>query len=203
MSFKPAKPNLGMFCGWIGLYTPPQNVLHVLVVYPSIWAVWATKATKATLRWQTYILQLPRLFHRILNISHLRLLFSFFLETGIRHYTLTDSLIIKTVTILEHPNLTGQSWSLLCITAMYRRGPPKSTPASVQCQKCLKRDMFQLSTSSRPRLTFPARHYSYECKASSQDRPYVSRPSRTQQLFNPKLVPKLASDEISALQQKQ
>ncbi|KAI0896620.1 zinc knuckle-domain-containing protein [Annulohypoxylon nitens] len=69
---------------------------------------------------------------------------------------------------------------------MYRRGPPKSTPASVQCQKCLKRG-----------------HYSYECKASSQDRPYVSRPSRTQQLFNPKLVPKLASDEPSALQQKQ
>ncbi|KAI2470886.1 zinc knuckle-domain-containing protein [Annulohypoxylon bovei var. microspora] len=69
---------------------------------------------------------------------------------------------------------------------MYRRGPPKSTPASVQCQKCLKRG-----------------HYSYECKASSQDRPYVPRPSRTQQLFNPKLVPKLASDEPSTLPQKQ
>lgn len=38
------------------------------------------------------------------------------------------------------------------------------------------------------------RHYSYECKANAQERPYVSRPSRTQQLSNPKLVPKLTSD---------
>ncbi|KAM0184793.1 hypothetical protein ACHAPC_005509 [Botrytis cinerea] len=34
----------------------------------------------------------------------------------------------------------------------------------------------------------------YECKANAQERPYVSRPSRTQQLSNPKLVPKLTSD---------
>ncbi|RVX71424.1 hypothetical protein B0A52_04996 [Exophiala mesophila] len=34
----------------------------------------------------------------------------------------------------------------------------------------------------------------YECKAGNQDRPYVSRPSRTQQLLNPKLKPKLSSD---------
>ncbi|KAI1199667.1 zinc knuckle-domain-containing protein [Nemania serpens] len=66
---------------------------------------------------------------------------------------------------------------------MYRRGPSKSTPANVQCQKCLKRG-----------------HYSYECKVSGQERPYVSRPSRTQQLLNPKLVPKLASDAIDAVQ---
>lgn len=39
-----------------------------------------------------------------------------------------------------------------------------------------------------------ARHYSYECKATAQERPYISRPSRTQQLANPKLVPKLNSD---------
>lgn len=38
------------------------------------------------------------------------------------------------------------------------------------------------------------RHYSYECKATTQERPYTSRPSRTQQLLNPKLAPKLASD---------
>ncbi|KAI1389481.1 zinc knuckle-domain-containing protein [Hypoxylon trugodes] len=68
---------------------------------------------------------------------------------------------------------------------MYRRGPPKSTPANVQCQKCLKRG-----------------HYSYECKASAQERPYVSRPSRTQQLFNPKLVPKLDSDVQETLQKQ-
>ncbi|KAI2627464.1 hypothetical protein GGS26DRAFT_561915 [Hypomontagnella submonticulosa] len=68
---------------------------------------------------------------------------------------------------------------------MYRRGPSKSTPANVQCQKCLKRG-----------------HYSYECKASSQERPYVSRPSRTQQLFNPKLVPKLTSDVPDTMQKQ-
>ncbi|KAI8953504.1 zinc knuckle-domain-containing protein [Xylaria longipes] len=66
---------------------------------------------------------------------------------------------------------------------MYRRGPSKSTPTNVQCQKCLKRG-----------------HYSYECKASAQERPYIARPSRTQQLLNPKLVPKLASDTTNALQ---
>ncbi|KAI8633774.1 zinc knuckle-domain-containing protein [Xylariaceae sp. FL1651] len=67
---------------------------------------------------------------------------------------------------------------------MYRRGPSRSTPVNVQCQKCLKRG-----------------HYSYECKASAQERPYVPRPSRTQQLLNPKLVPKLASDATDALQE--
>ncbi|KAI0017677.1 zinc knuckle-domain-containing protein [Xylariomycetidae sp. FL0641] len=66
---------------------------------------------------------------------------------------------------------------------MYRRGPSKSTPANVQCQKCLKRG-----------------HYSYECKGSVQERPYIARPSRTQQLLNPKLVPKLSSDVPDALQ---
>ncbi|PFH62726.1 hypothetical protein XA68_12154 [Ophiocordyceps unilateralis] len=62
-----------------------------------------------------------------------------------------------------------------------RRGPLQSTPANVQCQKCLKRG-----------------HYSYECKASAQDRPYVSRPSRSQQLRNPKLVPELTGLEPPA-----
>ncbi|RDW60948.1 hypothetical protein BP6252_12331 [Coleophoma cylindrospora] len=56
------------------------------------------------------------------------------------------------------------------------QGPSRAT-ATTQCQKCLKRG-----------------HYSYECKAVVQDRPYTSRPSRTQQLLNPKLVPKLNSD---------
>ncbi|KAI0141672.1 zinc knuckle-domain-containing protein [Xylariaceae sp. FL1272] len=68
---------------------------------------------------------------------------------------------------------------------MYRRGPTKATPANVQCQKCLKRG-----------------HYSYECKASAQERPYVPRPSRTQQLLNPKLMPKLQSDTAEMLQPK-
>lgn len=51
-------------------------------------------------------------------------------------------------------------------------------------------------------LTSVARHYTYECKATAQERPYVARPSRTQQLFNPKLVPKLASETPDALQDK-
>ncbi|CCU82382.1 hypothetical protein BGHDH14_bgh01719 [Blumeria hordei DH14] len=54
-------------------------------------------------------------------------------------------------------------------------GPSKATPSTL-CQKCLKKG-----------------HYSYECKAVAQERPYVSRPSRTQQFFDPKLVPKLTS----------
>jgi hypothetical protein len=47
-----------------------------------------------------------------------------------------------------------------------------------------------------------SRHYSYECKAVVQERPYVSRPSRTQQLFNPRLVPKLTSDAPKDLLRK-
>ncbi|OMP83293.1 hypothetical protein BK809_0004674 [Diplodia seriata] len=42
----------------------------------------------------------------------------------------------------------------------------------------------------------------YECKASAQERPYVSRPSRTQQLFNPKLKPQLTSDVPNDLLRK-
>ncbi|KAJ5281910.1 hypothetical protein N7478_007282 [Penicillium angulare] len=38
------------------------------------------------------------------------------------------------------------------------------------------------------------RHYSYECKTTAQERPYISRPSRTQQLQNPKLIPKLSTE---------
>ncbi|KAI4818580.1 hypothetical protein E4T44_10459 [Aureobasidium sp. EXF-8845] len=38
-----------------------------------------------------------------------------------------------------------------------------------------------------------AGHYSYDCKAQAQERPYISRPSRSQQFLNPKLKPKLAN----------
>ncbi|RSL76599.1 hypothetical protein CEP51_009804 [Fusarium floridanum] len=47
------------------------------------------------------------------------------------------------------------------------------------------------------------RHYSYECKAASQERPYVSRPSRSQQFRNPKLVPKLTNDKLNPLEKKE
>ncbi|GJN70838.1 hypothetical protein PLICBS_004898 [Purpureocillium lilacinum] len=66
-----------------------------------------------------------------------------------------------------------------------RAGPSRSTPTNVLCQKCLKRG-----------------HYSYECKASTQERPYVARPSRSQQLRNPKLQPKLANTSLEPLEQK-
>lgn len=46
--------------------------------------------------------------------------------------------------------------------------------ATTVCQKCLK-----------------AGHFIYECKGS---RPYISRPSRTQQLENPKILAKLKAD---------
>jgi hypothetical protein len=62
---------------------------------------------------------------------------------------------------------------------MFRRpGTGRSKASSdTLCQKCLKRG-----------------HYSYECKATAQERPYQSRPSRTQQLLNPKLKPKLTTE---------
>ncbi|KAF1939773.1 hypothetical protein EJ02DRAFT_351560, partial [Clathrospora elynae] len=62
---------------------------------------------------------------------------------------------------------------------MFRRPGAGSSKASSDtlCQKCLKRG-----------------HYSYECKAPAQERPYKSRPSRTQQLLNPNLKPKLTTE---------
>lgn len=69
------------------------------------------------------------------------------------------------------------------------RGPFSSAPSKASpqtlCQKCLKRG-----------------HYSYECKSSTQERPYASRPSRSQQLTNPKLLPKLTSDVPNDLLRK-
>ncbi|KAB8068141.1 hypothetical protein BDV29DRAFT_162672 [Aspergillus leporis] len=54
------------------------------------------------------------------------------------------------------------------------KGPSKAT-ASTLCQKCLKRDI-------------------YECTVTAQERPYQYRPSRTQQLLNPKLRPELSTE---------
>ncbi|CAH0053128.1 unnamed protein product, partial [Clonostachys solani] len=53
----------------------------------------------------------------------------------------------------------------------------------------------------RPRMFCP-RHYSYECKVPAQERPYTSRPSRSQQLRNPKLIPKLTNDALKPLEDK-
>lgn len=67
----------------------------------------------------------------------------------------------------------------------YPPGGRSKATATTLCQKCLQRG-----------------HYSYECKAQTQDRPYQSRPSRTQQLANPKLAPKLTSDTPNDLLRK-
>ena len=42
-------------------------------------------------------------------------------------------------------------------------------------------------------LTCCSRHYSYECTVAPTERPYNPRPSRSQQLANPKLRPKLSN----------
>ncbi|KAJ5562207.1 hypothetical protein N7461_000968 [Penicillium sp. DV-2018c] len=82
------------------------------------------------------------------------------------------------------------------------RGPSKAT-ASTLCQKCLKRDMCPPLMLFRPSADFVLRHYSYECKAPAQERPYIPRPSRTQQLQNPDLIPKLSSDNPNELLRKE
>ncbi|KAI1008132.1 hypothetical protein K3495_g85 [Podosphaera aphanis] len=63
-------------------------------------------------------------------------------------------------------------------------GASKATPSTL-CQKCLVKG-----------------HYSYECKTIAQNRPYVSRPSRTQQLRDPKLVPELTNSTPNELLRK-
>ncbi|KAF9738727.1 hypothetical protein PMIN06_011146 [Paraphaeosphaeria minitans] len=60
-------------------------------------------------------------------------------------------------------------------------GRSKATPTTT-CQKCLQKG-----------------HYSYECTVSAQERPYKPRPSRTQQLLNPSLKPKLIDEVPSDL----
>lgn len=67
----------------------------------------------------------------------------------------------------------------------YRNTPghrPTQASTTTTCQKCLKKG-----------------HYSYECKSSVQSRPYSSRPSRSQQLQNPKLKPQLIETKLDNL----
>ncbi|EJT69999.1 hypothetical protein GGTG_12176 [Gaeumannomyces tritici R3-111a-1] len=48
----------------------------------------------------------------------------------------------------------------------------------------------------------PSKATPASCKAAPQERPYVPRPSRTQQLLNPKLRPELTNDAPDVLQKK-
>jgi hypothetical protein len=70
---------------------------------------------------------------------------------------------------------------------MFRRPGTGRSKATVDtlCQKCLTRG-----------------HYSYECTVSAQQRPYKPRPSRTQQLLNPQLKPKLTTEVPNDLLRK-
>ncbi|KAF4313468.1 hypothetical protein GTA08_BOTSDO00256 [Botryosphaeria dothidea] len=58
------------------------------------------------------------------------------------------------------------------------------------------------SYGGRSKATPSTTCQNYECKASAQERPYLSRPSRTQQLLNPKLKPQLTSDVPNDLLRK-
>ncbi|KAG6027909.1 hypothetical protein E4U40_001291 [Claviceps sp. LM458 group G5] len=55
-----------------------------------------------------------------------------------------------------------------------------------------------IAKATRPSREPPCRG----ARASSQERPYVSRPSRSQQLRNPKLVPKLTNDTPNPVEKK-
>ncbi|TLD18902.1 hypothetical protein E2P81_ATG01630 [Venturia nashicola] len=88
----------------------------------------------------------------------------------------------------------------------YYRPPTTSrASATTKCQKCLKLDMFSPAHIKNIKIheaNFLSRHYSYECKAKPDERPYQARPSRTAQLKNPKLAPKLNSDVPNDLLRK-
>lgn len=80
--------------------------------------------------------------------------------------------------------------------------------ASTKCQKCLKLGTALTTPVARSMLillvgvltcwgkNYGLGHYSYECKATTTERPYISRPSRTQQLLNPTLRPELTESTL-------
>ena len=123
------------------------------------------------------------------------------------HTQILQPFIYKQSTTSKYVPVQSNSWrstieTFLPSTMNYTRGGPSRATPSTTCQKCLKKDMFLCSILQYLIADFLLRHYSYECKAVVQERPYVSRPSRTQQLFNPKLVPKLMSDAPKELLRK-
>lgn len=73
---------------------------------------------------------------------------------------------------------------------------PRATSSTV-CQKCLKTGQFPSFTVLVDSHTDCAGHFIYECKST---RPYVSRPSRTQQLEKPGVLAKLREDGKSSVE---
>ena len=115
----------------------------------------------------------------------------------------------RTGHVQDISNINRYFYTTSAATSMnrYRTVPGLSSQqkatSNTTCQKCLKKDRTPLTISTRFSLANKSlRHYSYECKATAHERPYVSRPSRTQQLFNPKLAPKLSSDVPNDLLRK-
>jgi hypothetical protein len=111
----------------------------------------------------------------------------------------------RTHTLIQLP-LGFFSFKTKATTPTMFRGPSyggrSRATATTLCQKCLKKDMSSPPSTLTQCTDIFARHYSYECKASDQERPYTSRPSRTQQLLNPKLAPKLMTDVPNDLLRK-
>lgn len=68
---------------------------------------------------------------------------------------------------------------------------PRATSTTI-CQKCLGSGKQLISAFAyKFRQNFGVGHFIYECKST---RPYVSRPSRTQQLENPRVLAKLKAE---------
>jgi len=67
---------------------------------------------------------------------------------------------------------------------------PRAT-SSTTCQKCLQKGHLDFPTKSNQLNANNVGHFIYECK---YERPYISRPSRTQQLENPRLLAKLKAE---------
>jgi hypothetical protein len=92
---------------------------------------------------------------------------------------------------------TGISHDFFCMSkfAPHRRptNQPRPTSSTI-CQKCLKPGKsFQPQSIFHSVLSILKRtgHFIYECKST---RPYISRPTRTQQLENPRVLAKLKSE---------
>lgn len=73
---------------------------------------------------------------------------------------------------------------------------PPATSGTV-CQKCLGKGTLVSGICRYFPLTMKPGHFTYECKSS---RPYVSRPSRTEQLEKPNVLAKLKKDGKPSLE---
>ncbi|RSM06478.1 hypothetical protein CDV31_009078 [Fusarium ambrosium] len=92
---------------------------------------------------------------------------------------------------------------LMLVMLLEANNPWPFASAAMASDPLLQQHHHPVRTNSVSASKDKERHYSYECKAASQERPYVSRPSRSQQFRNPKLVPKLTNDKLNPLEKKE